>query len=85
MEVFHRIKEVATAVSELEYRTGLSCDLLSQLIDWLVHEREWSYSEAFHAVEGLLLGTILVKEDYYEQESRKETGIAERNDPEASA
>ena len=61
MTEFNRIKEVATEVANLEDLTGLSVDILSQLIDWLVNKRGWSYSEAFNVIENLLLGEIMVK------------------------
>ena len=61
MTEFNRIKEVATEVANLEDLTGLSVDILSQLIDWLVNKRGWSYSEALHIVKGLLFGEIMVK------------------------
>lgn len=61
MTEFNRIKEVATEVANLEDLTGLSADILSQLIDWLVNKRGWSYSEALYIVKGLLFGEIMVK------------------------
>ncbi len=61
MTEFNRIKEVATEVANLEDLTGLSVDILSQLIDWLVNKRGWSYSEALYIVKGLLFGEIMVK------------------------
>ena len=61
MNEFNRIKDVATEVACLEELTGLPVDILSQLIDWLVTKRGWSYSEALYIVEGLLFGEIMVK------------------------
>ena len=61
MTEFNRIKEVATEVADLVSVTGLPAGVLSQLIDWLVDKRGWSYSEAFNVIENLLLGEIMVK------------------------
>lgn len=61
MDEYNRIKEVATEVANLEKLTGLPVDILSQLIDWLVTKRGWSYPEALYIVKGLLFGEIMVK------------------------
>ena len=59
---FNRIKEVSVYISDLSYQTGCSNYAISEIVDFLVREREWSYETAIHVMTGVLIGKVNVEE-----------------------